>query len=173
MHRSIAIGFLGISLIIVGAVGADASPDGGTKVGYVDLQKTLHETQSGQQARQNLEREKRQKQQDLDQRQQRLQQRAGELDKQRSVLEADVLRQREQALQEEYVELQETYMQLQQTLAQREAELVNEIFTEASPIIRGIAQRDGYAMILEKSQSAVLWANDAVDITDEVNSRLE
>lgn len=173
MHRSIAIGILGISLIVVGMVRADASSSGGTKVGYVDLQQTLHQTETGQQARQSLEREKRQKQRNLDQRQQELQQRAGELEKQRGVLEPEALQQREQELQEEYVELQDTYMELQQSLALREAELVNEIFSEAGPVIERIAQRDNYTMVLEKNQSAVLWADDGLDITAEVNANIE
>jgi outer membrane protein len=173
MHRSIAIGFLGLSLIVLGIVRADASSPSGTKIGYVDLQKTLHETDSGRQARRNLEREKRRKQRNLDQKQEELQRFAAELDKQRAVLQPQVLRQREQELQEKYVELQQLFMQLQQDLAQKEAELVNEIFSKAAPVIERIAKREGYAMILEKSQSAVLWANDAIDITAEVNSRLE
>ena len=173
MHRSIAIGFLGISLIVLGIVRADASSSSGTKVGYVDLQQTLHQTEAGQQARRNLDREKRRKQRNIDQKQQELQRFAAELDKQRAVLKPDVLRQREQQLQEQYVELQQLFMQLQQDLAQKEAELVNEIFTQAAPVIQRIARRDGYAMILEKNQSAVLWAHDAIDITAEVNSRIE
>lgn len=173
MHRSIAIAFLGISFIIFGMVRADAQSPGGTKIGYVNLQKTLQKTEAGKQARQNLEREKRQKQKNLDDKQKELQSFAAELDKQRTVLKPDVLRQREQELQKQYVELQELYMELQQDLAEREAELVNEIFTKAAPVIKKIARREGYTMILEKNQSAVLWADDALDITAEVNSRLE
>ena len=173
MHRSIAIGFLGISLIVLGIVRADASSPGGMKIGYVDLQQTLQRTDAGQQARRNLEREKRQKQRNLDQKQQELQRFAAELDKQRAVLQPEVLRQREQQLQEKYVELQQTFMQLQQDLAQKEAELVNEIFSKAAPVIERIARREGYAMILEKNQSAVLWATDAIDITSEVNRRID
>lgn len=173
MHRSIAIGILGISLIAFGVVRADASSGDGMKVGYVDLQQTLHETQAGQRARQNLEQEKRERQQDLNRRQEQLQQRAGQLEQQRGVLDQEAIREREQQLEQEYVELQERYMELQQGLAQREAELVGEIFDQAEPVIQRIAQRDNYNMILEKSQSAVLWANDGLDITDEVNRHIE
>jgi outer membrane protein len=173
MHRSIAIGFLGISLIVLGIVRADASSPSGTKIGYVDLQQTLHQTQAGQQARRNLEREQRRRQRNLDQKREELERFATQLDRQRAVLDPKVLRQREQELQEKYIELQQTFMQLQQELAQKEAELVGEIFQKAAPVIERIAQREGYAMILEKTQSAVLWATDAVDITAEVNRRLE
>ena len=173
MHRALAIGFLGLSFIIFGMVRADAAAPGDTKVGYVDLKKTLQETQVGRKARQRLEGDKRKKQQELDKRQKQLQQFAAELDKQRVVLKPKVLRQREQELQQKYVELQKRYAKLQQDLAKKEAKLVNRIFNKAAPIIKDIASRDGYTMILEKNQSAVLWASGALDITAEVNSRLQ
>jgi outer membrane protein len=151
---------------------ADAGPPG-VKIGYVDLQRTLNETASGKAARKKLEADKKKKQKALDKDQQDLQKMAQELDKQRVVLKPDVLRQRERELQEKYVKLQETYLQLQQELAKMEAKLVSEIFQKASPVIKDIAQKQGYTMILEKNESAVLWADPALDITAEVNKKIQ
>ena len=57
-------------------------------------------------------------------------------------------------------------------LAKQEALLVREIFGKAGPIIQTIAKRDGYTMILEKNEGAVLWAEGSLDITAEVNKKL-
>ena len=38
-----------------------------------------------------------------------------------------------------------------------------------SPIIKKIAKQRGFTMVLEKNESAVLWADKALDITAEVN----
>lgn len=175
MHRSLSIAFLGLCLVAFGIVRADAAATIGaeTRIGYVDLQRTLNETKAGKAAKRRLEGEKKKKQSELNKAQQDLQKFAAELEKQRVVLKPDVLRQRERELQERYVKLQETYLKLQQDLAQQEAKLVQDIFAKAAPVIKKIAKEKGYTMILEKNESAVLWAVDGVDITDAVNARIK
>ena len=173
IHRSLALAALGLGLIIFGMVRADAAGPATTKVGYVDLQRTLSETKIGKKARKKLEGDKAKKQKDLDKSTEELEKSAAELNKQRSVLQPKVLREREAELQQKYVELQEKYMKLQQDLAQMEAKLVRDVFTKAAPVIEEIAKRDGYTIILEKSESAVLWAAPNTEITDEVNKNLD
>ena len=174
MHRSLSIAFLGLALIIAGMVRAEAAdPTALTKVGYVDLQRTLNETRVGKKAKGRLDREKKKKQKALDDAQNNLKKFAMELEKQRAVLKPDVLRQREGELQQKYIELQEMFVKLQQDLAKQEAQLVQEIFRKAAPVIEKIAKRDGYTIMLEKSESAVLWAHPSSDITDEVNKLLD
>lgn len=173
MNRSLGIAFLGLSFVVGSFVRAEAQGGSGAtgKVGYVDLQRTLNETQAGKSAKKKLEADKAKKQKELDRKQQELQQYAAELDKQRLVLKPDVLRQRERELQEKYVKLQETYLQLQQGLVAQEAELVKQILLKATPVIKEIAAKRGYSMIVDKN--AVLWASDALDITNEVNQRVK
>lgn len=174
MNRSLAIAFLGVAVVVGGVITANAGPGAPAKppkIGYVDLQRSLNETGAGKRAKGKLEADKKKKQGELDKKQKELQGFAAELDKQRAVLKPDVLRQREKELQEKYVNLQERYFQLQQDLAKQEAQLVREIFGKAQPVIQEIAKRDGYTMILEKNEGAVLWA-DGGDITTEVNKKL-
>jgi outer membrane protein len=173
MNRTLSIFFLGVALIVAGVVRADAAGPAGFKVGFVDLQRTLNETEPGKKARKKLERDKEKKQKELDKDQKELQQFAKDLEKQMTVLKPEVLRQRQAELQQKYVKLQETYMQLQQDLAKTEAALVRDIFTKASPIIQAIAKEQGFSMILEKNESAVLWANSSLDITDAVNKGIK
>ena len=53
-------------------------------------------------------------------------------------------------------------MQLQQDLAKQEARLVRDIFAKAGPLIETIAKKEGYTLILEKNESAVLFAAEPV-----------
>jgi len=173
MHRSLGIALIGFCLLLGGYLPADAAGGTSGRIGYVDLQRTLNETVAGKKAKKKLETDKKTKQRELDKKQEALQKFAAELDKQRVVLKPDVLRQRERELQERYVKLQEIYLKLQQDLAKQEAMLVQEIFGKASPIIKKIAQSKGFAMVLEKNESAVLWADGSLDITSEVNAALK
>ena len=157
------------SLIVAGFIRAEAQ-GGSAKIGYVDLQRTLNETGAGKKAKKRLETQKAKKQKELDKKQKALQKAATELEKQRMMLKPDVLQARERELQEKYVKLQETYMQLQQGLVAQEAELVKEIFSKAAPVIKTVAKEKGYSLVLDKA--TVLWANDGLDITAEVNKRI-
>lgn len=172
MNRSLAIAFLGIALIIGGMVKADAAGSSSEfKVGFVDLERTLVETPAGKRASQAFDKTRKQKQKELDQKQQALQQYAAELEKQRMMLKPDVLKQRQEELQKRYVEVQELYVKLERDLTAERTKLIQEILKKAGPAIQAVAKEKGYAMIVDRS--AVLWSNDALDLTDEINKRIK
>jgi outer membrane protein len=173
MKSTWAMIVLGVALVAAGVVRADAALPMTNKIAYVDLQRTLSETAVGKKAKKKLEDDKVKKQGELKKKEKELTAFAAELDKQRAVLKPDVLRKREQELQQKYVGLQELYMQLQQDLAKQEAQLVREIFAKAGPIIEKIAKKDGYTLILEKNESAVLFAADGMDITAALNAQIK
>jgi outer membrane protein len=160
-----------MSLALVAALAAPAVAD--TKVGYINLQETLQETKAGKAAKKKLETEKEEKQKMVNDKREKLKADAEALEKQRGVLKAEALAKKERDLQEDYAALQQLFMQLQQDLAKQEAMLTREIFNQASSIIQDIAKRDGYHMIVEKNEGAVLWADPTLDITKEVNRRLD
>ena len=172
MKRVLGLGLTGIAFVICGLVTVDAAGPG-EKIGFVDLQRTLNETNAGKKAKKKLEKDKTKKQKALDKRQKNLQKAAADLEKQRGVLKPAALKQKEEKLQKDYIALQETYMKLQQDLAKQEAQLVQEIFAKASPAIQAIAKERGYTMILEKNEGAVLFGNKSLDITSEVNKRVK
>jgi outer membrane protein len=165
--------FLGVLALALLASTATAHAQTASKVGWIDLQVTLMETKAGKAAKGKLEATKNDKQKQINDRKEKLKKQAEELEKQRGVMKPEALAGRERELQEEYVQLQQLFMQLQQDLAKQEATLTREIFGQASSIIQDIAKRDGYTMIIEKNEGAVLWANPAHDITAEVNKRLD
>ena len=152
---------------------AAAGPPGTSKIGFIDLQRTLGETRVGKAAKAKLEAQKTEKQKTVNEKKDALKKEADELEKQRVVLKPDAVAKREKELQDEYVQLQQLFMQLQQDLAKQEAQLTRDIFGKASTIIESIAKRDGYTMIVEKNEGAVLWADKSFDITDEVDKRLD
>src|SRR6187200_3661822 len=164
---------LGIALcVLLMAASADAAP-GPAKVGWIDLQKTLTDTKVGKTAKNRLEADKEDKQKQVNDMKEKLKKKAEDFEKQRVLLKGEAIAQRERELQEEYAALQQKFMAHQQELAKSEAMLTKEIFQKASSIIESIAKRDGYTMIIEKNEGAVLWADSALDITAEVNKRLD
>ncbi len=171
MNRNFAIAFLGLCFVVGGFVRAEAQSAASGKVAFVDLQRTLSETNVGKAAKKRLENKKKKQQRALDKDQKALKKAASQLETQRMMLKPEVIKQRERELQEKYVKLQETYMKLQQGLVAEEGKLVSEIFAKAAPAIKAVAQKNGYVMVLDKSM--VLWAGSGLDITDAVNKRIK
>lgn len=172
-RNSLPILFLGLCIVAFGIVRAEAQGSGETKIGVVDLQRTLKETAAGKAAKRKLEADKKKKQTALDAKQKALQEKAANLNKQQAVLKPAVLRKRQMELQKEYAELEQTFMKLQQELAAMEAKLVQDIFRKASPIIKKLAESKGLTMVIEKNEGAVLYAIPAIDLTPAVNRQIK
>ena len=157
-----------ICLVAVGT--AQAAPP---KIGYVDLQRTLNETKAGKAARDRLEGDKKRKQGEIDKQQAALKKEFDDFEKQKLVLKDDARAKKERELQDKYVALQQKFMELQQELSKSEAKLTRDILEKAGKIIEDIAKAQGFTMIVEKNEGAVLWADPANDITAELNKRLD
>ena len=138
------------------------------KVGYVDVQRALMETSEGQSAKKKLKTMFEAKQKELDERQEELKKLKTDLDKQRSLLKPDVVSQRERDLQQKFLQLQETYVRLQKELSEKEATMMKPILEKMNGVIGKLAQTDNFSIILEKSQSSILWARPHLDLTNEV-----
>ena len=169
MHRSLAIAFLGIALIVAGMVSASAGPNS-FKIGYVDFDRVLVDTPAGKRATKEFEKMLKTKQAELDKRQKSLQDAVAQLQKQASVIKPSVRQQREQELQKQYVELQETYVKLERELVEKRTKLIQKIIKQASPVIKQLASSEGYDMIVDRS--VVVWADTAYDVTEKIKAQM-
>lgn len=162
--------FAMVMTLVLGLAGV-ASAQSAPKIGWIDLQRTLAETKAGKAARDKLESEKNQKQKQVNDLKEQLKKKAEDFEKSKSILGAEAVAKRERELQEEFSKLQQIFMQLQQDLARAEATVTRDIQFQAMSIVESIAKRDNYTYIVERS--AVMWADPALDITNEVNKRLD
>jgi Skp family chaperone for outer membrane proteins len=70
-------------------------------------------------------------------------------------------------LQQRFMQLQEIFARLQKDLAAKEQEATRGILAKLSAVVGKIAEREKFAMVLERS-SAVVWGQPSLDITNEV-----
>jgi outer membrane protein len=172
---ALVLGLCGLLCIVEGArrtvhAAGAAIP---CKVGFVDLQDTLEKTKKGKAAKAKLEADKAKRQKDIDKKKKDLEASFKDLEKQKGVLKPEVLQAKGEQLQKDYLDLQQQFAASQQELLKAEAQLTREIFKQAAKIIESIAKRDGYSMIIEKNEGAILWADPSLAITDEVNKQLD
>jgi outer membrane protein len=170
-----ALALIGAATIALTATSAlttaDAAGPATTKVGVVDLERTLYDTPAGKRASEAFEKTRKSKQSELDGKQKDLQKYAAELDKQATVLKPEVLREKKADLEKRFVELQQLYVKLERDLAGERAKLIQDLLKKASPIIQEIAKGEGVSLVVD--QSAVLWADSALDLTAKLNARMK
>ena len=173
MNRVTVIACLGLGLLASPLVlqTAQSAETAATRIGVIDLEKTLYETPAGKRASDAFDKTRKAKQAELDKRQKDLQKAAAELDKQAAVLKPDVLTEKKKVLEKQFVELQQTYMKLERDLAGERTKLVQDVLAKATPIIEQIAKDEGVMMILD--HSAVLWRDDSVDLTAKLNAKMK
>jgi outer membrane protein len=166
-HLKVAL-LLALTLASVGPMAERASAQ---KLGVVDLQRALNETEDGRQAKDRLKQLFDKRQKTLDKQQNALRTLKEGLEKQRDVLSREVLAQKAESYQKAFAQLQTTYMEFQRELAAKEAELTKGILERMQRIVKRIGQADGYSMILDRSSSGVVYVPSTYDLTDVVIQR--
>jgi outer membrane protein len=165
MSRWLLLGIFMLASSPVAALAEDV------KLGYVDLQRALNETEDGRKAKANLKKVFDQKQKELDEQQEELKKAIEDLDKKRTLMPADKVREKEAELQGRMQKVQQTYLRHQQDLSAKEQEATAKIFERMNRIISKIAMAENFTMIFDKTQSAVLYAKPHLELTNELIRR--
>jgi outer membrane protein len=139
------------------------------KLGYVDMQRALNETEDGRKAKDKLKKDFDQKQKELDEQQTQLKKDIEDLDKKRTLLPADKVREKEAELRSRLEKVQQTYMRHQQDLQGKEQKETAKIFERMTKIISEIAAAENFSMIVDKS--ALVFAKPHLDLTNELIRR--
>jgi len=139
------------------------------KLGFVDMQRALNETEDGKKAKANLKKVFDQKQKELDEQQAQLKKEVEDLEKKRTLLPADKVREKEAELQSRMQKVQQTYLRHQQDLTGKEQEATGKIFERMTKIISKIAASENFSMIMDKN--ALVFAKPHLDLTNELIRR--
>ncbi len=142
-----------------------------TKLGFVDMERALGETDDGRKARAELKKNLDQKQKEIDEQQAELKKAFEDLEKKRTLLPAEAVRQKEAELQQNLQKVQQAYVRHQQDLAQKEQEFLGKIVERMNRIVSKIATTENLAMVFERSRSGLMFAKPHLDLTNELIRR--
>ncbi len=152
--------------LFLGAVFCGASSAADIKLGYINMLKVEKESMAGKQALKTLEKMAADKQAKIEERRKEIEKMQKELDKQSSIISSDERQRREDKLQKEYKNYQRYFSDSRDELAKKKEELANKMFGEVTKVIKTYGKQEGYTLILDRS--VVLYAPEAVDITDKI-----
>jgi outer membrane protein len=135
-----------------------------TRIGVVDTQRAIMETEDGLRAQATLKKLFDSRQRELDKKQEDLQKERDDIDKQKDVLSKTALAKRVDKWQREMVQLQTVFVEYNKELQKKQGELTQPIFQKAMGLIRRLATQEGFDLIVDKT--AVPYARGDLDLTD-------
>lgn len=138
------------------------------KIGYVDLQKALNNCEAGKTAKEKIGQKVKEYETQIDQKQKDLKKLKEDLDKQALLLAEDTRASKERDYQQKLKDLQRFTKDIQEELQQKDADLTKQIIEDLAKTINEFGAREGYSFILEKTESAVLYADASADLTDKI-----
>jgi outer membrane protein len=143
------------------------------KIGYVDADKALSLTKAGKTAKKNLEDTFKAKQKKLADYEKDLNKMKEDLEKKAMVLSDDVRASKQAELQKKFQEYQKLYMESQNSMQAKQREVMEPLYKKLREVIGEVAEKEKYAMILEKREQSVLWAAKDFDLTEKVVKAFE
>jgi outer membrane protein len=159
----IALGII-VGVFLANIAFAESAP----KIGYVDLQRALNESETGKKAKEEFKVQ-------VDKLQGQLKKQKDEIDNLKEQLEkkALVMKEEERAnLEDDYRkklrDFERNYKDSQTDLQKKDTELTGGIIKDLQDVIRDYGEREGYTLILEATNSAVLYGAKSADLTEAI-----
>lgn len=144
---------------------------GGTRVAVVDTQRLLEESAAGRSALERLRGLFDQKQQEIAAREQEIAGLRQQLEEGSLSLSEARQAELQGQIEDKLIALGRLRDDAQRELNQQQDRALQEIDRQIMPVIQQVAAESGYALIFRKYESGLLFAQDAVDITDRVLQR--
>ena len=138
------------------------------KVGYVDLQKALNTCKAGKDAKGTISALVKKYEDEFKAKQEDLLKLKTNLEKQASLLSVDARKEKEREYQQEVKELQRFQKDVKEELQQKDADHTKRILNELFETLKSIGKEGQYTMILEKNEGAVIYADEKIDLTDQL-----
>lgn len=136
------------------------------KVGFVNLQKAMSQSQRGQAARETFRADIKDKQDALAKEKAAIDKQRKDLEKQAVLMKASERAKAQRRLQLRARDWERSMRDVREELALRERELTDEILKDLQKIIGELGKTGKFTMILERSQ--LLYTDKGTDVTDEV-----
>jgi outer membrane protein len=157
--------FLAAAVMLVAPALAAAAE---LKVGLVDVQRALNESNAGKKAKDQFKVEFDRMQNSLKGEKDRLDRLKDDLEKKSTVLKESERKNMADDFEAKRRDLRRKLEDSDAELRKKDSELTGDILKQLAEVIQQIGEREGYTVILESSSSPVLYGSKSIDLTDEV-----
>jgi outer membrane protein len=123
------------------------------KIGYIDVQRVIAESQSGKRAKERFQAQVKKAEADVQKERQDLERLKSDLDKKGPLLKEEERRSMEADLQKRSVILQRTMNDYQQDLRQKESEIMSDILKEVEQIVNEVGKAEKFTLFIAIRES--------------------
>ncbi|MEW6672880.1 MAG: OmpH family outer membrane protein [Thermodesulfobacteriota bacterium] len=141
------------------------------KVGYINLQRLVNESEMGQAAKQEILKLRKEREQSIAAKLQEINRLKDIINDKDSKLSATERRDKLEAFQKAYKDYQRLVADAKEDITREDRQLVSIILDKADGVLKKVAKKQKYAIIL-KDPNAVGYLDPEVDVTDEVLKEL-
>jgi outer membrane protein len=138
------------------------------KIGYVDIQRALNESDAGKKAKVIMESEYGKFQTEIAQRRRELQDFQETMQKQGMMLSEKARKEKERDYQNKVKDAKRWTEDRQAELKQKEMELTKAAVQGLGAVVKKLGEEEKFTLILEKNEAVILYASGAIDLTDRV-----
>jgi outer membrane protein len=138
------------------------------KVGYVDFKQAFEESLAGVQAKLDFSEKAKVYQQELDGKRKEVDAFTNEYEGQKLLLSEDARKNKEKEIREKYKEFQTMYKENQEKLREYDEKTTKKILAEMHEVVGKLGTQEGYSLILEKTESMILYAPESMNITQKL-----
>lgn len=145
---------------------SSASAQERVKIGFIDVQRAISESQAGKRARERFQAQVKKAEGDLLREKQEIERLRADLDKKAQLMKEEERRSAEADFQKRYVSYQRSMADYQQDLRQKDGQLTSDILKQLEKIVNEVGKAEKFTLILERSQ--ILYSDQGIDITNKV-----
>lgn len=137
-------------------------------VAYIDLQKALNLSEAGVTAKKEISEQVKKYEAIVKEKQEALMAQKQDIEKQAVLLSDDAKAEKARDYQQKVKELERFTKDIQEELQQKDADFTKQILAEIFKIIDAIGKEGDFDVILEKTESSLLYASERIDLTQKV-----
>ncbi len=170
MNRTVtlAAGALALGVFAAGA-SAQAPASAGVKIGVIEVQKIVQESAVGKESLARVQKVQQAKQDELGKRQKELRDMEQKIQDQGKSLSEDVMDKLQKDYQAKALDLKRFQDDAQRELEESQRKELGDLEKRIMPVITEVAREQGYALVFNKFNSGLLFADDkSVDLTEAV-----
>jgi outer membrane protein len=166
-HIAVALAAAGLAAAAIPAAvhAADPAPRA-PRIAVVDLQRAVMETEDGLRAQSTLRKFFERRQLEMNMRQEELVKKKEDIEKQSKLLSKEAIQRALEEWQGQYDGLQAAYAEYERDRGRRQNEVTAPIYGRVTGLLRKLAQREGYDMVLDRQ--VVPYAKSDLDLTDQL-----
>jgi len=155
---------IALLLVLLAAATAQAQD---LKIGFVDLQRALNESEAGKRAKDDFRGQIDKVQNYLKRKKEDLDRMKEQMEKKGAVLKEEERRNMEKDFQKKVRDFERTYKDTQAEMQGKDNEMTGKILADLQEVIQELGRTEGYTMILEASTN-VLYGNPSADLTERI-----